>query len=392
MRIAHRIADWLERRWVVPAYGGWVLATFALCFLAAAINTMAGWLYVISGVSFALLGMAATLPVRSLRRIHIQRISIPPISAGDQLSVEIELHNSSPQPKTLLQIRDLIPFVLGAPVSDVIETILPGQSYHWVYYQPTQKRGVYRWHTIQLRTGTPLGLFWCRREHHLPATAIVYPTVLPLTTCPLIDEIGQEDSPQYFSPDRRSQAANHDLTRSLRPYRWGDPFRLVHWRSSARHGELRVRELEVFTGGQEVIICLDSASPWDAEQFEQAVIAAASLYFYATRTQLSAKLWTASAGLLQGHRVVLEALASVNFGETPGDTAPPDQPIVWLTANSLSINSLPSGSRWLLWPDNSFASKTMVRDTPNGTLRDRPGILIQPEQQLQTQLQSGIRN
>lgn len=384
MRIAHRLADWLERRWVAPAYSGLVLGAFSLCFLAAAINTMAGWLYVISGVSLALLGLAAALPVRSLKGIRVQRLPIQPISAGDQLTVEIELHNSSQQPKTLLQIKDLIPFVLGQPISGVIETILPGQTHRWVYYQPTQQRGVYRWHTTQLRTATPLGLFWCRRERNLPTTAIVYPTVLPLTTCPLIDEIGQEDSPQYFSRDRRSQLANQDLTRALRPYRWGDPFRLVHWRTSARYSELRVRELEVFTGGQEVIICLDSASPWNAEKFEQAVIAAASLYFYATRTQLSAKLWTASAGLLQGHRVVLEALASVNFAEEPGNTAPPDQPILWLTSNSLSINSLPSSSRWLLWPDNSSAPKTMVRD--------RPGIIIQPEQQLQTQLQSGIRN
>lgn len=384
MRIAHRLADWLERRWIVPAYSGWVLGAFSICFLAAAINTMAGWLYVISGVSFALLGMAATLPVRSLKGIHLQRLPIQPISAGDELTVEIELHNSSPQPKTLLQIRDLIPFVLSEPVSGVIETVLPHQTHRWVYYQPTKQRGVYRWHTTQLRTATPLGLFWCRRERNLPATAIVYPTVLPLTTCPLIDEIGQEDSPQYFSRDRRSQLANQDLTRSLRPYRWGDPFRLVHWRTSARYNELRVRELEVFTGGQEVVICLDSASPWDTENFEQAVIAAASLYFYATRSQLSAKLWTANAGLLQGHRVVLEALASVNFNETPGNTAPPKQPIVWLTANSASINSLPAGSRWLLWPDRT--------PTPKSIARERPGIIIQPEQQLQTQLQSGIRN
>ncbi|MFB2937963.1 DUF58 domain-containing protein [Aerosakkonemataceae cyanobacterium BLCC-F154] len=384
MRIAHRLADWVESRWVVPAYSGWVLGAFSLCFLAAAINTMAGWLYVISGISLALLAMAATLPVRSLHRIHLQRLPIQPISAGEELTIEIELHNQSSQPKTLLQIRDLIPFVLDRPVSGVIETILPQQTHRWVYYQPTKQRGVYRWHTTQLRTATPLGLFWCRRERQLPATAIVYPTVLPLTTCPLIDEIGQEDSPQYFSRDRRSQLANQDLTRSLRPYRWGDPFRLVHWRTSARYGELRVRELEVFTGGQEVIICLDSASLWNTENFEQAVIAAASLYFYATRTQLTAKLWTANAGLLQGHRVVLEALASVNFGETPGDTPPPDQPIVWLTANSLSLNSLPAASRWLLWPDNAT--------TPKLTVSDRPGIIIQPEPQLQTQLQSGIRN
>jgi uncharacterized protein (DUF58 family) len=35
-----------------------------------------------------------------------------------------------------------------------------------------------------------------------------------------------------------------DLVRSVRPYRAGDPSHLVHWSSTARAGELMVRELE----------------------------------------------------------------------------------------------------------------------------------------------------
>jgi uncharacterized protein (DUF58 family) len=35
-----------------------------------------------------------------------------------------------------------------------------------------------------------------------------------------------------------------DVVRSVRPYRSGDPSHLVHWPSTARTGELTVRELE----------------------------------------------------------------------------------------------------------------------------------------------------
>jgi uncharacterized protein (DUF58 family) len=52
--------------------------------------------------------------------------------------------------------------------------------------------------------------------------------------------------------------ATEGITRSLRPYRWGDPTRLIHWRTSARYGELRVRELEKVTTDQEVLIGLDT--------------------------------------------------------------------------------------------------------------------------------------
>lgn len=385
MGIVNRLTNWLETNWVAPAYSGWVLGGLALCFFGAAINTMAGWLYVLSGVSFALLGMAAVLPARSLLGIDVRRHPIQPVSAGDQLSIELQIENQTSQPKTLLQVQDLLPFVLGQPVQTPVEIIPPHESYRWVYYHPTDRRGVYRWQTVQLRTATPLGLFWCRRRREVPGTAIVYPTVLPLTTCPLVDEMGQEDSAQFYSQNRRFQAATAGLTRSLRPYRLGDPTRLIHWRTSARYGELRVRELEVITEGKEIVICLDSAGTWQPNDFEQAVIAAASLYFYAHRQQLNVKLWTAGTGLVQGERVVLEALAATNAGEEPSASEPPRFPLIWLTQNPLSLNALPTGSRWVLWLTVSSRAPEMLVN------RDYLGLAIQTEQPLQLQLQKPLK-
>lgn len=384
MHITERIADWLENRWVTPAYSGWVLAGLAICFFGAAINTMAGWLYVLSGISFALLGMAAVLPARSLLGISVRRHPIQPVSAKDQLTIELEIENQTTQPKTLLQVQDLLPFVLGQPVQAPIETIPPHDSYRWVYYHPTERRGVYRWHTVQLRTATPLGLFWCRRRRQVTASAIVYPTVLPLTSCPLVDEMGQEDNAQFYSQERRFQTATEGLTRSLRPYRMGDPTRLIHWRTSARYGELRVRELEVITGGQEIVIGLDSAGTWQPDNFESAVIAAASLYFYAQRQQLNVKLWTALTGSVQGEHVVLEALAATEAGEEPS-VSPPSYSLIWLSQNPLSLSTLPSGSRWILWPTVSSPQPEILVN------RDYPGLVIQTDQPLQLELQKPIR-
>ncbi|WP_231867025.1 DUF58 domain-containing protein, partial [Anabaena sp. 4-3] len=196
--------------------------------------------------------------------------------AGDDLILELQIHNPTKQPVSLLQVEDILPFVLGQPVKHSIETIASQETYRWSYSQPTQNRGIYRWHTVELVTGAPLGLFWSRRQRHCKATAIVYPTVLPLKTCPLVDELGQEESQRSEYTGKPLQTATSGLVRSLRPYRIGDPMRLIHWRTSARYGELRVRELEMVTSGQEIIIALDSAGNWQADNFEQAVIAAAS--------------------------------------------------------------------------------------------------------------------
>lgn len=380
MKIIKPITNWLETRAIAPAYTGWVLGVIALCFFGAAVNTMAGWLYAISGISFALLGIAAFLPPRSLKSLVVKRRPMQPVSAGDELTVELEICNQSRQPVTLLQVEDILPFVLGKPVKTAIEIINAQSSHHWVYYQPTSLRGIYRWQRVELGSGAPLGLFWCRRQRHCEASAIVYPTVLPLTTCPLVDDLGKEESKRGDPRNVPLQTSTSGLVRSLRPYRLGDPTRLIHWRTSARYGELRVRELEVVTGGQDIIIALDTAGNWAADNFEAAVITAASLYFYAVREQIPVQLWTASTGLVRGDRVVLETLAGTGYQEEmTGDRH--NNSTIWLTENSSTLTSLPQGSRWVLWQNSASPGEQAIVN------RDYPGIVVQNDKELQPQLQ-----
>lgn len=384
MNIGHKIAGWLENRAVTPAYAGWLLSGMTVFFFGSATNTMSGWLYALSGGSLALLGVAAVLPAKSLRSLEVRRHPIEPVSAGDKITVELEIENRAREPKTLLQVVDILPFVLGKELVRPIELIQPYSIYRDTYYLEVRQRGVYRWQEVHLRTAAPLGLFWCRRSRPVKAVAVVYPQVLPLSTCPLIDRIGQEDSPQLY--DRlRSQTATEGLTRNLRPYRHGDPTRLIHWRTSARYGELRVRELEVAAGGQEIIIALDSAALWEAEEFERAVTVAASLYFYASKRLLNVKLWTAGTGLVSGNRVVLETLAAVNAGEDAIDSRS-QLSIIWLTQNSASLSTLTQGSRWVLWPSSTAAQtgkKLLVK-------HDLPGLQIRSDRPLELQLQDAL--
>ena len=383
MNIGHKIADWLENRAVAPAYAGWLLSGMTVFFFGSATNTMSGWLYALSGGSLALLAVAAVLPGKSLRSLEVRRRTIEPVSAGDRITVELEIENRSREPKTLLQVVDILPFVLGEPIARPIEVIDPNSIYRDTYYLEVRQRGVYRWQEVNLRTAAPLGLFWCRRSLPVKAVAVVYPQVLALSTCPIIDRIGQEDSPQFYNRSR-SQTATEGLTRNLRPYRHGDPTRLIHWRTSARYGELRVRELEVAAGGQEIIIALDSAAAWQPEEFERAVTVAASLYFYASKRLLNVKLWTAGTGLVSGNRVVLETLAAVNAGEDAVENRP-KLPIIWLTQNSATLSSLSLGSRWVLWPlaTAEIGEKMLVK-------HELPGLEIRSGRPLELQLQDPL--
>ena len=373
------LSEWLETHWVSPAFSGGLLAVLALCFFGAATNTMAGWLYVLSGTIIALLAIAAILTWRSLNHLQVRRHPITPVSAGDDLTIEIVVENRAKNPKTLLQLWDIIPHVLGETQKTAVEVIPPQDDYHWTYYLPTQQRGVYHWHEVQLRSGSPLGLFWCRRSREVTAKAIVYPQILPLNQCPIVDTLGQEDSDTMQS-DRRFKAAGEGVTKALRPYQYGDPMRMIHWRTSARFDEFQVRELEVITGGEDILICLDSGSVWDHDNFEQAVIAAASLYFYASHQQLNVKLWTAKTGLIYGNRMVLETLAAVETEEANNHHDLPQLPLIWLTENSASLRQLPSHSRWVMFSQDTG-------NLPVLSSEKLSGLVIQPEQSLQPQLQ-----
>ncbi len=387
---------WLERKWINPSYSGWLLLFIGLCFFGAATNTLSGWLYVISGIIGSLLIIGAILPIQSLKKLTINRLSITPVSAGDLLTIELDIENPTSKPKTLLEVEDILPYTLlesiqmpmtnkekkkDLEVVESIELIEPYSVYRWVYYLTTTKRGVYLWHEIELKTANPLGICYCRRSREIPAKAIVYPQVLPLKQCPLVDSIGQDDSTKLQS-ERLYQSASQGITKGLRQYRRGDPTRLIHWRSSARLGELQVRELETITGGQEVIICLDSASSWETENFENAVIAAASIYFYASRCQLNAQLWSAGTGLIHGNRVVLEALAAIVAGEDSIGEEFPSLPLIWLTQNPV-VDFLPSGSRWVLFSNNTMQISKISTNLS--------GLIIDSEHPLETELSKPIK-
>ena len=379
-----RLHRWLETRAVAPAYGGWLLGGLSLFFFAAATNTLAGWLYVISGIMLAILAIAIVLPARSLRHIQLHRLAIEPVSVAEKFAIELVLANPTPVSKLLLQVRDGLPPQLAASPRTAIEAIPPQGNYRWRYELPAARRGIYRWETVELRTAAPLGLFWARRSLSAPAKLVVYPTVLPLAQCPLLDLTGR-DTAKQLQGSINAQAAHEGVTRTLRPYRWGDPTRLVHWRSSARYGELRVRELEVFTSTQAIAIALDLTASWRPEDFEQAVIAAASLYFYAVRQQRPVTLWTGAMGSISGQSAVLEALAAVTL-TTATSARLPDLPLLWLSADRASLDRLPPGSCWLLWGalgESKAASEPMAIDTRF------PGQTIDSIEPLQLQLQRG---
>ncbi len=371
-----RIFHWLESHWAIPAYGGWVLIGIALSFFGAATNTMAGWLYVLSGMLFSLLGIDFISSIANLKKIKINRLPIAHIYAGDELTLEMIINNPTKKSKILIEIIDRIPVKLGIVTNffveninssgkkriyrrkinqDVkksnhfpIEMIPPQGKIKLTIYLQTKIRGIYHWQDLILKSAAPFGLFSSIRQHKIESRAVIYPEILSLHNCPLIDDIGNQEAQKRYSK-KIYQNSTEGITKSLRQYRYGDAMRLIHWRSSARLGELQVRELETTTGGEEIIICLDNSSDWEDDLFEEAIKAVASMYFYASRQQLPINIWIGNLGMIHGNQVILETLAGAHHGEMMTAQIQ-ETPVVWLSTHTESLDLLPKNSRYFLFP------------------------------------------
>ncbi len=146
---------------------------------------------------------------------------------------------------------------------------------------PDLKRGIYFLNSIEVSTSFPFGIVWWTRvlktsKQKEQNTITVYPRVYPISGNFLAHIRGVKSTMGLASS---SSMITHQSTsfRSVREYRSGDSLRHIHWASTAKYGNLLVREFD-----QETVpvfdLVLNLRAPWKTpEQFELAVSAILSL-------------------------------------------------------------------------------------------------------------------
>jgi uncharacterized protein (DUF58 family) len=156
------------------------------------------------------------------------------------------------------------------------------------YPVPTDRRGIVLIGPLQVTRRDPLGLAGLSRSQGGTAQVWVYPRIHPLTTVP---------AGVARSMDGRLDRVPHGSITfdTLREYVVGDELRRVHWRTTARVGDLMVRE-HLDTSLPRIVVLLDDRadSHPDPETFESACEAAASVVAAAVREDLAITLHLAS--------------------------------------------------------------------------------------------------
>lgn len=264
---------------------GWLLLVFSALLVGAGrvFGTSELLAVGIAGISVAILSVAY-VRVRQPLRITARSVKPQQVHVGDDCHARIELTNPSRLRSPVLRLADSQSFSTETSTDhflslDMLAAPIPGRDKLAISYRlPTVKRGQLKTGPLTLTLTDPLGISTRRFEIGEPAEALVYPPVVPIRPPPRLPG-------NTFDAVRRSpMAQSGDELYGLRPFQRGDDPRRIHWRSSAHHDELIVRQFEEFSHTHTTVL-LDTravlldvhAKIGDGERFEAMVSAAASI-------------------------------------------------------------------------------------------------------------------
>jgi len=221
------------------------------------------------------LGCAVVLG-RSRYRLALTRTITPQrVVAGSTARVRLELENLTRLSTRVLLAEDRVPYSLGASPRFVLARLPGGRRAAVTYSLRSEVRGRYAVGPLRLRLADPFGMCELTRSFTATDPLVVVPRTWPLSA---VQAGGQwAGSGESLA---RSAAASGEDDIATREYRYGDDLRRVHWRSTARRGELMVRRDEQ-PRQMRATVLLDARreahrGDGPASSFEWAVSAAAS--------------------------------------------------------------------------------------------------------------------
>ncbi len=220
-----------------------------------------------------------------------RRLSPGRVPAGSESRVHLRMDNVSRLPTGLLMLQDRVPYVLGPRPRFVLDRVEAGGRREVSYRVRSDLRGRYPLGPLQLRLSDPFGMCELTRSFSTYDTLTVIPRVEPLPPVRLSGE-----AKGYGDGRQRSLALAGEDDVIPRGYRYGDDLRRVHWRSTARYGELMVRREEQPQRARCTVlldtraVAYEGAGPGSA--FEWAVSGTASVLVHMLERGFSVRLLT----------------------------------------------------------------------------------------------------
>ncbi|MGN6302519.1 MAG: DUF58 domain-containing protein [Angustibacter sp.] len=314
-RLRQRLAEALGPvRRPVGRVLGWVSglgwSVLALAVVALLVGRRLGWVeLMVVAVACATLFVLCCLLVAGRTRLQVvAEVSPHRVSVGEAAGGRVLVTNHAR--RTLLPVVVELPIGVGA-ARFVLPTIAAGTTHEELFVVPTEHRGVIDVGPATTVQGDPFGLVRRTLAWTDVTQLFVHPRTVPLESLGsgLLRDL-EGDTTEDLS---MSDLAFH----ALREYQPGDDRRYIHWRSSAKHGRLLVRQF-LDTRRSHVAVVVDTgldAYVTGEPDAETALSVAASL---AVRSIMDEQDTTVCAGALSASRttapLTLDVLARVETG------------------------------------------------------------------------------
>lgn len=220
------------------------------------------------GVFMVAIVVSAMLIVAEVPQVRMARVAVPgEVQRGSPAEIRLHFQSMStkhPRPLTVIETID------DEQRIATIGPITPQGSDHISYAIPTHRRGVVTAGPLVVRRFDPFGLVTADRRFASTCTVSIRPRRYPLRMLPT----GRNRDLEGPTRERSEGSASFH---QLRAYAPGDDLRRIHWRSTAKTGELLVKQM-VDTTRPELVVVLDNRrSAIGPDDFENAVDIAASI-------------------------------------------------------------------------------------------------------------------
>lgn len=292
-----------------------LVLALSLVMILIGVNSQSGWLFWLAGLLLAALMVSWTISLFQVRGLSLVRRHRAEIDEEGSLRVTLEIHNGGRFSRNLLEVIDEDPCngsprrrprlrVKRKPLREHLRDPSPPQKespaanggraaflitriegrggVSLTYQRRGLRRGVYAgWPGFFYSEGI-IGLARHTSRAHVESRLVVLPHFAELGSFPLVDSfLHQQRTPQEYSSKK---GAGIDYY-GVREFRSGDPLRHVHWRTTARRGELVVREFERETGTP-LVVLVDNRAGKDSHKEYSALLdsearLAASVVHYA---------------------------------------------------------------------------------------------------------------
>lgn len=214
-------------------------------------------------------------------RVIVQRHIHPKsLTAGSNVEVEIEIQFKRMLPFVWFTVYDRLPSQL-VPLTEENRLWQMGsfrKKYRFRYRIRRMVRGEHHFSHIEIRVGDLFGFFERILHVHQPASVLVYPKALELR---YFHSINEKNAGMTYAIHRNAE----DVTSVMgtRNYVSGDRLSRIHWKASARTGQLKTKEFEFHVTNDFMffIDCERKSYQNRPKFFERAVSLTATLVRYA---------------------------------------------------------------------------------------------------------------